>query len=248
MQNASFKIVVPFYNTEKYILNCIKSIKKQSYENYQCILIDDMSTDNTLKVIKNYLIDDHRFKIIENQEKKYALRNIYEGILSLKPDDEDVIVTLDGDDWFASGDALNILNKYYLNNDTLMTYGSYKEYPSNLLGSFSRQVPESVVCNKSFRESPWMTSHLRSFKYKLWKNIKKEDLLDPDGNFFKVTWDLAMMFPMLEMSGNRSKFIKEILYVYNVDNPLNDHKTNHSLQLYCENLIRRKNKYDLLQS
>ena len=246
MKNTLFKIVVPFYNTEKYILNCIKSIKKQNYTNYECILIDDISTDNSLQIAKNYINHDSKFKIVLNQEKKYALRNIYEGILSLNPKDEDVIVTLDGDDWFSSSDSLNILNEYYSNQDILMTYGSYKEYPSNLLGNFSKQIPQNVIDNKTFRESAWMTSHLRSFKYKLWKNIKKQDLLDEDGNFFKVTWDLAMMFPMLEMSGNKSKFIKEILYVYNIDNPLNDHKTNHSLQLYCENLIRKKNKYDLL--
>ena len=47
-----FKIIVPFYNVEDWIKICIRSIKAQSYTNFQCILIDDLSDDNTEEIVK----------------------------------------------------------------------------------------------------------------------------------------------------------------------------------------------------
>lgn len=54
---------------------------------------------------------------------------------------------------------------------------------------------------------------------------------------------LTMMFPMLEMAGHRSKFVSDILYIYNVANPINDSKVNIQLQQGLEKLIRAKRKY-----
>ncbi len=42
-----FSILIPAYNAEKYIINCINSIKKQTFEDWECIIIDDGSKDNT---------------------------------------------------------------------------------------------------------------------------------------------------------------------------------------------------------
>jgi len=54
---------------------------------------------------------------------------------------------------------------------------------------------------------------------------------------------LSFMFPMLEMSGNKHRYIDEVLYIYNRTNPLNDDKVNHSMQLGFEREIRGKKKY-----
>ena len=52
MHNNHFKIIVPLYNVEKWISLCIRSVKRQEYQNFECILIDDISTDNTVQIIK----------------------------------------------------------------------------------------------------------------------------------------------------------------------------------------------------
>ena len=85
MQNH-FKIVVPFYNVEKWIKICVRSMRVQSYKNFECILIDDISTDNTVEIIKKEIKSDKRFRLVENTEKAYALKNIYDGILAVDPD------------------------------------------------------------------------------------------------------------------------------------------------------------------
>lgn len=241
-----FKIIVPFYNVEKWILNCIRSVKLQEYKNFQCILIDDISTDNTVSLIEQEIKNDNRFVLLKNKTKCFALENIYNAIKVSNPNDEDVIITLDGDDWLASKKTLNILKDNYDNFDCWMTYGSYVEYPTKNVGKFSKQIPQFVINNNSYREYEWCSSHLRTFKYKLWNKIEKQDLLDEDGKFYRMTWDLSFMFPMLELSGEKAKYISDILYVYNVDNPINDHKVDNYLQVRLESQIRNKKRYTCL--
>jgi glycosyltransferase involved in cell wall biosynthesis len=241
------KIIIPFYNVENWIKTCIDSLKSQNFKDFKCVLIDDRSSDSSLEIAKQSISDDSRFILIKNEQKKFALRNIYEGIELLGPEPDDIIVTIDGDDWLANQDSLEIVNRYYSQfPETLITYGSYIEVPSGIRPFNVTAYSKEVIESRSFREDIWRASHLRTFKYKLWKSINIEDLKDSSGNFYRMTWDLAFMFPMLEMAGNRIKFIQEILYCYNVSNPINDHKVDHSLQIKLEREIRGKKKYDLL--
>ena len=72
-------------------------------------------------------------------------------------------------------------------------------------------------------------------------------LLDDDGDFFEMTYDQAMMLPMLEMSGERSLYIPEITYVYNVSNPNAVNKTRAQKQHDLMLKIRAKQKYERLK-
>ena len=205
-----FKIIIPFYNVEKWIGLTVKSVKAQKYTNFQCIVVNDISTDNSLEVVKNVIDGDSRFVLIDNKEKAYALKNIYDAIEYSSPSPEDIIITLDGDDWLASADVLSYLSDFYDKKRCWLTYGSYAEYPSGIKGKFARQIPEDIIRMSSYRTSQWMTSHLRTFKYHLWNNIDVKDMKDESGKFYQMTWDLSFMFPMLEMSGNKHKYIDEI--------------------------------------
>ena len=224
--NNHFIVIVPFYNVSKWIQYNIASIMKQTYVNFDCYLIDDLSTDNTCELIDNMIVGDNRFHLIKNKIKKLALRNIFDAIEFANPNPEDIIVTLDGDDWLYSKDVLEHLNNVYNEKDCWLTYGSYAEFPSGNRGKFARQIPQQIVEQKLFRKAPWCSSHLRTFKHHLWKKIKHKDLLDTDGNFYKMTWDLSFMFPMLEMAGPLACHIDKMLYCYNRQNPLNDDKVN----------------------
>jgi len=240
-----FKIIIPLYNTEKWIDQTLDTVMGQTYSNFQCIIMDDMSTDNSNSIIKEKIKGDPRFKLVSNSKKAYALKNIHDAINISKPGDEDIIITLDGDDWLANSNVLSMLNFAYNTNDCWLTYGSYVEYPSGNVGVFAREVAKEVQINGSYRKSPWCFSHLRTFKYHLWNKINTKDLLDRDGNFYRMAWDLAFMFPMLEMSGAKSLYLDDIAYVYNLSNPINDHKIDHNLQMKFESEIRNKNPYSL---
>ena len=238
-----YKIITPFYNAEKWIGKCIDSVKSQDYENFDCILIDDMSTDESCKIINKKIMGDSRFTLIKNKEKKYALENIYESIKSQDCNDEDVIILLDGDDWFASENTLSYLSKVYNDSDSLMTYGSYAYNPTGQKGVEPSEYPEDVLKDNLFREDQWRASHLRSFKYKIWKKIKKQDLQDNKQQFYKMAYDQAIMLPLLEMASERATYVDKCLYVYNKNNPLNVDKIKEKEQYETSLEIRKKPKY-----
>jgi len=244
-----FKIIIPFYNVEKWIQMCLKSVQLQTYKNFQCIVIDDISTDNSHNAAQAMIKNDDRFVLIKNKEKAYALKNIHDAINTASPAKNDIIVSLDGDDWFANNKVLETLNNKYNETDCWMTYGSYVEYPSGIEGKFAKQIPDYIIENRSYRESEWMTSHLRTFKHALWEKIDKNDFIFSQTNkFVKAAWDLAFVFPMLEMSGKKALYISDVLYVYNRGNPLNEDKVDHPLQLSEEQEMRNKTKYKLQET
>ncbi|MBR5939263.1 glycosyltransferase family 2 protein, partial [Candidatus Saccharibacteria bacterium] len=70
-------IIVPIYNTAKYLSTCLNSIKNQSYENLEIILIDDGSSDDSGKVADDYAKKDSRFKVIHQKNAgQSAARNV----------------------------------------------------------------------------------------------------------------------------------------------------------------------------
>ena len=64
----TFSIIVPVYNVEHYLKQCIDSIRKQEYTNYECILVDDGSTDSSPKICDEYSRIDSRFKVIHKKK------------------------------------------------------------------------------------------------------------------------------------------------------------------------------------
>jgi len=240
-----FKIIIPAYNVDKWIATNIMSIKGQQHSDYEVILVDDISTDKTLQSAYDTVGDDSRFVIKENNEKCYALKNIVEGIKYLSPNDDDIIVLLDGDDWMKDRNVLSKVKEVYESTNCLVTYGSYITYPDGISPWNVSAYPQLVIDNSSYREDPqWRATHLRTFKYGLWKKIKDEDFRDSTGEYYRMTWDMAIMFPLLEMSGRRHEYIQDALYVYNRSNPINDDKVDHQLQLSTEWEIRAKQKYE----
>ncbi len=246
-EERKFVIVIPSYNNEKWCVKNIESCINQDYSNYRIIFTDDCSTDSTFAKVKE-IVDNSanadKITLIHNSERKGALENLYNMIHSCQ--DDEIILTLDGDDWFPDNQVLNKLFKYYADENIWITYGQYQNYPDNGTGVAS-QYPDNIIQGNAFRGYKWCASHLRTFYAWLFKKIRKEDLLY-ENKFLPMTWDFGMMFPMLEMAGTHSKFISEILYTYNMENPINDHKVNVKLQQRLDSHCRHLPKYSRCES
>lgn len=90
-----FSIVVPLYNAEQTLAVCIDSIKNQTYKNFECFLIDDGSSDATIKKCGAKIAGDDRFVLITQKNNGVsAARNI-----GVKKATGDYIVFVDSDDW-----------------------------------------------------------------------------------------------------------------------------------------------------
>ena len=243
MQNNRFVVVVPVYNAEKYIEKCLTSILSQDYDNYELVIIDDCSTDNTYKIINDvHASHDYSFIVCRNHYRVgSALANIVKGIELFSYDGEDIIVTIDGDDFLYNDKVLSYLDDVYQDKNIYMTYGQYLP----LSGSYGKYCSKIDDIREYRNSGLWYASHLRTFKNKLWYKINDADLKDENNEYYKIAGDAAYIYPMLEMCGDKHhKFIDEVLYVYNDLNSMNDMKMNMQEQIKVAELIRNKNVYN----
>lgn len=106
-----FSLIIPAYNVEKYIKKCLDSVLNQTYNNYEIIIINDGSTDNTSKILESYK-SNKNIKII-NQENKGLSNARNTGVSNAKGD---YILFIDSDD-FIEKELLEILNKTIKDED-----------------------------------------------------------------------------------------------------------------------------------
>lgn len=227
-------VVTPFFNARDYIENCIRSVAQQNYNNFVHYLIDDCSTDNTSDVVREVINSlplglRGNFILIENIVNKGAVKNQYDTIISMGHE-EDIIMLLDGDDWLVNNNEIfNFYNEIY-SKDLEFTYGSCWSLGDNI-PLIAQEYPEEIKKARSYRSHHfnWILpyTHLRTFKQKIIRGVREEQLQDEFGNFFKAGGDGALFYALLEAAmPERVKCLQEIVYVYNDTNPLNDYKVN----------------------
>jgi hypothetical protein len=246
----NFSIVVTTGNAGPWIGRCIQSIAEQrTHWTWNCLVIDDASHDetqtniqSTLSAIRTQEIRQ-RFTVLRNTHRQGALANLVSGFNSLGTSDRpmDVLIPIDGDDWLFSNSALETIAQTYERTGCWLTYGGLITSPGGDL--YCTRVTDGVIAAGKHRQSTWLTSHLRSFRSHLWHAIRDEDLRDERGAYYAVTWDMAFMFPMLEMAGERIQSVERAVYVYNVDNPASDHVQKRAQQLEAERRIRSNPPY-----
>ena len=104
-------IIIPIYNAEKYLKYCLESIKKQNYSDYEVLMIDDGSTDNSKNICKKYQLNDKKFRLIEKENGGSAsARNL--GLLNAQGD---YIAFVDADDYIEYdylSKLYHLINKY----------------------------------------------------------------------------------------------------------------------------------------
>ena len=77
MKTPLFSIIAPIYNAEHYLRRCINSILNQNFTDFELILVDDGSTDNSGEICDTYVKQDHRIKVFHQENKGVsAARNV----------------------------------------------------------------------------------------------------------------------------------------------------------------------------
>ena len=119
------KIITTCYNCEPFIGQCIESVLSQKQTDWEMYITDDASVDKSVEVATKVANGDPRIKIIKNDKNMGAVFNKTSNFLNhAELDDEDVIVSLDGDDYLSSEYALCYLKKIY-SKGYWLSYGSF---------------------------------------------------------------------------------------------------------------------------
>ncbi|MCM2138022.1 glycosyltransferase family 2 protein [Vagococcus fluvialis] len=106
-QHPIISVIVPMYNVANYIGECIESLKKQTFSHFECLLIDDGSTDGTLKITKQLIKDDQRFQI-KTQKNGGPAKARNTGLVDIQGD---FILFVDSDDKLAENGMELLFNK-----------------------------------------------------------------------------------------------------------------------------------------
>lgn len=150
----------------------------------------------------------------------------------------DIVVFLDLDDQLAPGAFERVLAAYH-DKKTWVTHGSYRSM-SGAKARFNGAYPSG---NRKIRHAPWRGSHLRTARLGLVRRLTAEHFMGPDNTWLNVCCDMAIMFPIIEMAGvERVKYIPEEIYLYNDQNPRNDHKIRGEEQKRVEKWLRSQPK------
>ncbi len=114
-------VITPFFNSENFLEQCISSVVKQSFCDFEMILINDGSTDDSLKTAQKFLKDD-RIKIFSKENEGQGVARNY----ALKKAQGKIIVYLDSDDWLEENALFKIYDKFKKDNPDIIFFNAYK--------------------------------------------------------------------------------------------------------------------------
>jgi glycosyltransferase involved in cell wall biosynthesis len=118
----TISIIVPVYNTEKYLRRCLDSIVAQTFKDYECIIVDDGSTDGSAAICDEYEKKDSRFKVLHKEnEGVSAARNV-----GIEYAEGEFITFVDSDDYLSSV----YLRDLYDNKEYDYVVGSFQTFPA----------------------------------------------------------------------------------------------------------------------
>jgi glycosyltransferase involved in cell wall biosynthesis len=235
------RVLTAMRNAATYLPRCIESLQAQSFSDFHAYIIDDCSDDDSATVAKRLTADDPRFEVVTNATRIYVAGNYQQILRRPEIDDEEVVITVDGDDWLPDEHVFDRVVEAYTDPELWITWGSFVGLSN---GRYWRGNSHPVPDVTERRTEQFITSHLRTWKVFLWRAIRDEDLRAPSGEYWPGAADLAYLFPMFEMATNaHARHLPDINYMYNYDNPLCRGKVKPDLVRHCDALIRAKARY-----
>lgn len=194
MQNKLISVVVPIYNVERYLSKCIDSIINQTYCNFELILVDDGSTDNSGMICDKYAETDIRIKIIH--KKNGGLSDARNVGISLA--NGDYITLIDSDDYIDSKFLENFINIIRKQDADLIVTGLIDFYDSDKNVS-AKNSSEFEILN---REQTYKKMLLQdgmdvNATAKLYKKSIFDNIRYPVGELYE---DIKVIYDVVEAS------------------------------------------------
>lgn len=133
-----FSIIVPVYNVEKYLHECVKSVLEQTFCDFELILVDDGSSDSCPQICDQYVEADSRVRVIHKQNGGLSsARNA-----GLDAAVGEYVLFLDSDDYWCTTNVLEIINRYITDFQSEVYIFGMKKYFQNKHMYSTYQVPE----------------------------------------------------------------------------------------------------------
>ena len=210
----TFSIIVPVYNVEHYLKQCIDSIREQEYTNYECILVDDGSTDSSPKICDEYSRIDPRVKVIHKKNGGASdARN-----RGLEIASGNYIFFVDSDDYLYNSGVLTTLYDVIQSNsnyDFICFNRIYFYQKSNIFKQLQSYPKEITIDNDIKNIIVGLLKHGIFPISPYTKVIKRDFLVNNDIKFIEglVGEDIPWFLELLRKAKN-IKIINQWLYIY----------------------------------
>lgn len=200
--NLLFSIIVPVYNVEAYLPKCVDSILNQTYKNFELILVDDGSPDNSGKMCDEYAKKDSRVKVVHKENGGLSsARNA-----GIDCTNGEFLLFVDSDD-FIENNTLEILYKKIIETDCDIVCFNIYEYRNERIAGF---VDNGVLNRLEAERKHIMTNPSSCRRIYRTELFTKNDIRFKEGIIYE---DLALI-PALSNFTSKISFVDDKLYYY----------------------------------
>lgn len=209
-----FSIIIPMYNSEKYIIECLDSILKSVYKNYEIIIIDDYSIDNSINLCKKKQKTHPNIKLLNNDGKGVsAARNT-----GIKAAEGEYIIFVDSDD-FLTRDIMTYLESE-INNKKYDVF--FSRFLSKKETEDCRDVIDKIYDPKKINDKN--TSEVVKYFYQkrmiftVWRFVIKRELIINNNLLFieNIVHEDEEWVPRMLLSSKTFRYIPFEYYMYRV--------------------------------
>ena len=243
-------IVVPVYNAEKFLKDTIQTVLEQTYPNWELLLVDDCSNDNSVGIIKEYVKDDKRIRLLKNEKNSGAALTRNHGIKEAKGT---YLCFLDADDLWEK-EKLEKQLKFMKENHCAFSFTSYEFADSNGIPNGKKvKVPRTINYKQALKNTTIFTSTVMFDLNKL----AKEDIYMPDvksedtATWWKILKKLSYAYGINNivvlyrrsentLSSNKIKALKRTWNLYRNVEELTFLTSIYNFSWYCFNALKRR--------
>lgn len=211
MSQILYSVIIPVYNSEKFLKSCIESVLRQTYRKFELILVDDGSIDKSYEILKSYKKKDDRIRII---------KKINEGQLKARLDGigvskGDYILLLDSDDYWKEN-LLERVNQSILKNESDIVLFDFSVVENSRIvkdNKYFTYTSEFVIDKFDYLRQWAKDTNLNAVWTKAFRKAIFSWKLSPKRDSVKSGEDLLMNIPLIQ-NANTITYIPESLYCY----------------------------------
>ena len=212
--NELISVIVPIYNTEKYLVECVESLRKQTYSNIEIILVNDGSTDASIEICDGFAEKDSRVRVFHKKNEGVAVARNF----GIQQSNGQYVVIVDSDD-IAVDRMIEVLYTQIKENDADIAVGNYYIYDESD-GHFYYYIIDDDYCVEVLSSQELIDRQAGSWKWnssafivtvaKLYKKELFEDVSFTHGRRFDDEASTHRLF----LRSKKTVFINDNLYLY----------------------------------
>ena len=207
-------VIVPIYNTEKYLVECVESIRKQTYSNIEIILVDDGSTDASIEICDEFAEKDSRVRVFHKENEGVAVARNF----GIQQSNGQYVVIVDSDD-VAVDKMIEVLYTQIKENDADIAVGNYYIYDESD-GNFYYYITEADYCvevlspqeliDRQAGAWKWNSTAFMLTTFKLYKKVLFDDVSFTHGRRFDDEASTHRLF----LRSKKKVFVNDNVYLY----------------------------------